>query len=43
MKLKYKLLLLYAGAALFIMLVIGSFLATALKEVTIERIARLSV
>ncbi|MGD8900791.1 MAG: response regulator, partial [Desulfobacterales bacterium] len=40
MKLKYKLLLLYAGAALFIMLVIGSFLATALKEVTIERIAR---
>ncbi|MGD9122509.1 MAG: response regulator [Desulfobacterales bacterium] len=40
MKLKYKLLLLYAGAALFIMLVIGSFLATALKDVTIERIAR---
>ncbi|MBW2432605.1 MAG: response regulator, partial [Deltaproteobacteria bacterium] len=40
MKLKYKLLLLYAGAALFIMLVIGSFLATALKDATIERIAR---
>ncbi|MGD8989932.1 MAG: PAS domain S-box protein [Desulfobacterales bacterium] len=39
MKLKHKLLLLYAGAALFIMLVIGSFLATALKGVTIERIA----
>ena len=39
MKLKYKLLLLYAGAALFIMLVIGSFLASALKEITIERIA----
>ncbi|MGD8961446.1 MAG: hypothetical protein PVH43_02960, partial [Desulfobacterales bacterium] len=40
MKLKYKLLLLYAGAAFFIMLVIGSFLATALKDVTIDRIAR---
>ena len=40
MKLKYKLLLLYAGAALFIMLVIGSFLATALKDTTMERIAR---
>ncbi len=40
MKLKYKLLLLYAGAALFIMLVIGSFLATALKEITIDRITR---
>ena len=40
MKLKYKLLLLYAGAAVFIMLVIGSFLTTALKEITIDRIAR---
>jgi PAS domain S-box-containing protein len=40
MKLKYKLLLLYAGAALFIMLVIGSFLAMALKDVTINRIAK---
>ena len=40
MKLKYKLLLLYAGAALFIMLVIGSFLATALKDITIDRITR---
>ncbi len=40
MKLKHKLLLLYAGAALFIMLVIGSFLATALKDITIDRITR---
>ncbi len=40
MKLKYKLLLLYAGAALFIMLVIGSFLSSALKNITIDRIAR---
>ncbi len=40
MKLKYKLLLLYAGAAFFIMLVIGSFLSSALKDITIERIAR---
>ncbi len=39
MKLKYKLLLLYAGAAVFIMLVIGGFLASALKEITIDRIA----
>ena len=39
MKLKYKLLLLYAGAALFIMLVIGSFLSSALKDITIDRIA----
>ena len=39
MKLKYKLLLLYVGAAIFIMLVIGSFLSSALKDVTINRIA----
>jgi two-component system sensor histidine kinase/response regulator len=38
MKLKYKLLLLYVGAALFIMLVIGSFLSSALRDVTIDRI-----
>jgi two-component system sensor histidine kinase/response regulator len=40
MKLKYKLLLLYVGAALLIMLVIGSLLSSALKDVTIDRIAR---
>ncbi|MGD9042680.1 MAG: response regulator [Desulfobacterales bacterium] len=40
MKLKYKLLLLYVGAALFIMLVIGSLLSSALKDVTIDRITR---
>jgi PAS domain S-box-containing protein len=40
MKLKYKLLLLYVGASLFIMLVIGSFLSSALKDITIDRIAR---
>jgi PAS domain S-box-containing protein len=40
MKLKYKLLLLYVGASLFIMLVIGSFLSSALKDTTIDRIAR---
>jgi PAS domain S-box-containing protein len=39
MKLKYKLLLLYVGASLFIMLVIGSFLSSALKDITIDRIA----
>ena len=40
MKLKYKLLLLYVVASLFIMLVIGSFLSSALKDTTIDRIAR---
>jgi len=40
MKLKYKLLLLYVAASLFIMLVIGSFLSSALKDTTIDRIAR---
>ncbi|MBW2467954.1 MAG: PAS domain S-box protein, partial [Deltaproteobacteria bacterium] len=40
MKLKYKLLLLYVGAALFIMLVIGSFLTSTLRDVTIDRIAK---
>jgi PAS domain S-box-containing protein len=40
MKLKYKLLLLYVGASIFIMLVIGSLLSSALKDVTIDRIAR---
>ena len=40
MKLKYKLLLLYVGASLSIMLVIGSFLSSALKDTTIDRIAR---
>ena len=40
MKLKYKLLLLYVGAALFIMLVIGSFLSSALKDITIDRITK---
>ena len=40
MKLKYKLLLLYVGAALFIMLVIGSFLSSALRNITIDRITR---
>jgi PAS domain S-box-containing protein len=40
MKLKYKLLLLYVGAALFIMLVIGSFLSSALRDITIDRITR---
>ena len=40
MKLKYKLLLLYVGVSFFIMLVIGSFLASALKDITIDRIAR---
>ena len=39
MKLKYKLLLLYVGAALFIMLVIGTFLSSALRDITIDRIA----
>ena len=39
MKLKYKLLLLYVGASLFIMLVIGSFLSSALRDVTIDRIS----
>ena len=39
MKLKYKLLLLYVGASLLIMLVIGSFLSSALKEITTARIA----
>jgi PAS domain S-box-containing protein len=39
MKLKYKLLLLYVGASLFIMLVIGSLLSSALKDITIDRIA----
>jgi PAS domain S-box-containing protein len=39
MKLKHKLLLLYVGAALFIMLVIGSFLSSALRDITIDRIA----
>ena len=39
MKLKYKLLLLYVGASLFIMLVLGSFLSSALKDITIDRIA----
>ncbi|MEE9496036.1 MAG: cache domain-containing protein, partial [Desulfobacterales bacterium] len=40
MKLRYKLLLLYVGASLFIMLVIGSFLSSALRDITIDRIAR---
>ncbi len=40
MRLKYKLLLLYVGAAFFIMLVIGSFLSSALKDITIDRIAK---
>jgi sensor histidine kinase YesM len=40
MKLKYKLLLLYVAASLFILLVIGSFLSSALKDITIDRIAR---
>jgi len=40
MKLKYKLLLLYVVASLFIMLVIGSFLSSALRDTTIDRIAR---
>jgi len=39
MKLKYKLLLLYVGASLFIMLVIGSFLSSALRDITIDKIA----
>ena len=39
MKLKYKLLLLYVGASLLIMLVIGSLLSSALKDVTLDRIA----
>jgi len=40
MKLKYKLLLLYVGAALFILLVIGSFLSSALRDVTLDRFTR---
>ena len=40
MKLKYKLLLLYVGVSFFIMLVIGSFLSSALKDITIDRIAK---
>ena len=40
MKLKYKLLLLYVGTSLLIMLVIGSFLSSALKDTTIDRIAK---
>jgi len=39
MKLKYKLLLLYIGVSLFIMLVIGSFLSSALRDITLDRIA----
>ena len=38
MNLKYKLLLLYVGAALFIMLVIGSFLSSALRDITIANL-----
>ena len=39
MKLKYKLLLLYVGASLFILLVIGSFLSSKLKDTTIDTIS----
>ena len=39
MKLKYKLLLLYVGASLFILIVIGSFLSSKLKDTTIDTIS----
>jgi len=40
MKLKYKLLLLYIGASLFILVVIGSFLSSRLKDTTIDTISK---
>ena len=40
MRLKYKLLLLYIGASLFILVVIGSFLSSRLKDTTIDTISK---